>query len=102
MPVFITIIVIALSLYIFFKIKEWRVKAPYEKRWTKAKANIALGVFIGTYGLNRLFINESEYDLIIGGIFLVLGTLNIILGYKAYKHFLPYAIEESDQKHTKS
>ncbi|WP_349408134.1 YtpI family protein [Pseudalkalibacillus sp. SCS-8] len=97
MPAFIIIIVIALSLYIFYKIKEFRVKAPNEKRWTKAKANIALGAFIGTYGLNRLFINESKYDLIIGGIFLVLGILNIVMGYKAYKYFLPLAIEESKQ-----
>ncbi|MGM7702319.1 YtpI family protein [Pseudalkalibacillus sp. Hm43] len=101
MPAFIIIIVIALSLYIFYKIKEWRLKAPYEKRWTKAKANIALGTFIGTYGLNRLFINESKYDLIIGGVFLVLGILNIVMGYKAYKYFLPLAIEENEQQ-TKS
>ncbi|MCF6138214.1 YtpI family protein [Pseudalkalibacillus berkeleyi] len=97
MPAFIIIIVIALSLYIFYKIKEFRVKAPYEKRWTKSKANISLGVFISTFGLNRLVINESTYDLIIGGVFLVLGLVNIFLGYKAYKHFLPYAIQESEQ-----
>ncbi|WP_261133248.1 YtpI family protein [Bacillus sp. Marseille-Q3570] len=97
MPVFIIIIVLSISLYIFYKIKEFRVKAPYEKKWTKSKANIALGVFIGIFGLNRLFINESTYDLVIGGVFLVLGLINAFMGYKAYKYFLPLAIEEREQ-----
>lgn len=97
MPVLIIIIIVSLVFYVFYKIKEWRTKAPYEKRWIKAKANIALGIFIISFGANRLFINESTYDLVIGGIFLVLGIINIVLGYKAYKHFLPLAIEENEK-----
>ncbi len=97
MPVFIIIIVLSISLYIFYKVKEFRVKAPYEKRWTKSKANIALGVFIGVFGLNRLFINESTYDLVIGSVFLVLGLINVYMGYKAYKYFLPLAVEENQR-----
>ncbi|WP_408007184.1 YtpI family protein [Pseudalkalibacillus sp. A8] len=97
MPVFIIFIVLSISLYIFYKIKEFRVKAPYEKRWTKSKANIALGVFIGMFGLNRLVINESTYDLVIGGVFLILGLINVFMGYKAYKYFLPLAVEENQQ-----
>ncbi|WLD92361.1 YtpI family protein [Alkalihalobacillus sp. AL-G] len=97
MPALVIIIIVSLSFYIFYKIKEWRLNAPYEKRWTKSKANIALGVFITSFGLNRLFIFESTYDLVIGGLFLVLGVFNLILGYKAYKHYLPYAIEENEK-----
>ncbi|MCF6408761.1 YtpI family protein [Pseudalkalibacillus salsuginis] len=97
MPVFIIIIVLSISLYIFYKVKEFRVKAPYEKRWTKSKSNIALGIFIGVFGLNRLFINESTYDLVIGSVFLILGLINVYMGYKAYKYFLPLAVEENQR-----
>ncbi|WP_257346577.1 YtpI family protein [Pseudalkalibacillus decolorationis] len=96
MPALVVIIIVSLVVYIFYKVKEWRTKAPYLKKWTKAKANIALGTFISMFGLNRLFIYESTFDLVIGGLFLVLGIFNIFLGYKAYKYFLPFAIKETE------
>lgn len=96
MPTLVIIIIAAISFYFFYKVKEYRTKAPYEKRWVKSKANIALGVFLAVFGINQLINFRSTVELMISVVFLLLGLVNIWFGYKAYQHYLPRVIEESN------
>lgn len=89
------LIIIALMLYIFYKAKVFQSKKPMLKYWYDSKARIALGVFVFLFGLNQLFIQRSTVAIIIGVIFVVIGTFYTVGGAKAFKHFSPLAQEEA-------
>ncbi|MEH7390067.1 YtpI family protein, partial [Bacillus sp. JJ1474] len=59
MPVLVILITIALSFYLYYKVKFVRCKKPAEKKWISSKSSMALGVFIGLYGLNQFFLNGN-------------------------------------------
>lgn len=96
MPVFVILIVIAFSFYIFYKIKSIRTKLPMEKKWISGKSSIALGSFVFFFGLNQLFLFQTTMTYIVAAVFIIIGLLSILGGVKVYKHFLPYAIEEAE------
>lgn len=97
MPTFVILIVISFIFYLFFRIKGFRTKPPAEKRWVNTKANIAVGSFLTFFGINQIFVYpDSTITLIIGIVFILLGLANAILGYRAYRYYLPLAIEEAE------
>lgn len=67
-----------------------------EKKWISTKGNIAIGVFLISFGFNQIVI-MSTVALIIGSIFIILGALNVIFGYRAYQYYLPLAMNEAKQ-----
>jgi len=95
MPVLVILITISFSFYLFYKIKYVRSKRPIERRWISSKSSIALGLFVGLFGLNQLFLNGNTITYIIAAIFILLGALSAINGLKAYKHYLPLAADEA-------
>ncbi|MDQ0298575.1 hypothetical protein J2S78_000983 [Salibacterium salarium] len=96
--IFTIILVIALAMYVFYKIKTFRSKAPAAKKWIQTKANISIGLFMAAFGAILLGTNRDTIDIIIGSVFLVLGAANIVLGYRAYRIYLPYAIKEAEEQ----
>ncbi|MDN4072614.1 MULTISPECIES: YtpI family protein [Fictibacillus] len=97
MPLFVILIVVSLSFYIFYKVKEVRSKAAYEKSWIASKAKAALGLFLLSFGLNEFTMVDDKIQLWIAIIFTVYGLFMMVAGYKMYKHFLPLAIEEAER-----
>lgn len=98
MPTLVIFIIVSIMFYFFYKVKSFRSKSVIEKNWINTKANIAIGSFLVFFGLNQIFIRfDSAIALAIGAVFILLGLANVILGYKAYRHYLPLAIEEADQ-----
>ncbi len=98
MPIFVVLIVLSIMFYFFYKVKSFRTKAVIEKSWINTKANMALGSFLIFFGLNQIFIRyDSTIALIISAVFILLGLANVALGYKAYRYYLPLAIEEAEQ-----
>lgn len=97
MPILVIIFVLAFAFYIFYKAKYFRTKLPAEKKWISAKSNIALGIFVGFFGINQVFLNLSTVGIIVGIVFILLGAFNVWGGIKSYKFFLPLAIEEAEQ-----
>ncbi|MFB5663593.1 YtpI family protein [Alteribacillus sp. HJP-4] len=102
MQIFTIIVVIAAAMYVFYKIKAFRTKAPVEKKWVQTKANISLGLFLTGFGANLLFTNTMTIDIVIGTIFAVLGIANILLGLRAYKLYHPYASKEAEEQRLKT
>ncbi|MFY4774609.1 YtpI family protein [Metabacillus sp. RGM 3146] len=102
MPIFVIFVVFSFSFYVFYKVKYYRSKKPMEKSWVSAKSSIALGSFVFFFGLNQVFMFRSSTSLIIGVIFMAVGAASVWAGYRAYKHYLPLAVNESRQFHADS
>jgi uncharacterized membrane protein HdeD (DUF308 family) len=98
MPILVFCIVMSFVFYIFYKVKFVRSRQPAEKAWISAKSRIALGLFVSIFGVNQLFLFHTTVTYIVAAIFILMGILNIWTGWKAYKHFLPLAIQEAEQQ----
>lgn len=96
-PVLVILIIFSLSFYAYYKIKYFRSHRPVERRWISAKSSMALGSFVFFFGMNQFFLYSSTVTYLVGTIFLLVGGGSIWAGYRAYKHYLPLAIEEAEQ-----
>jgi amino acid transporter len=97
MSFLVALIVIFFAFYLFYKTKYFRSKRPVEKKWLSAKSNIALGLFVAFFGINHLFfVSQTTVTVIVAVIFIVYGTVFAWIGYKKYKHYLPFAISEAE------
>ncbi|WP_338750645.1 YtpI family protein [Bacillus sp. FJAT-52991] len=97
MPVLVFIIVISFSFYIMYKVRYVRSRLPMEKKWVSAKSSIALGLCVGVFGINTLFIQQSTVAYIVAAVFILVGFGSVWAGIKAYRHFLPYARKEAEE-----
>jgi uncharacterized membrane-anchored protein len=97
MPIFVILIIISLSFYLYFKIKYFRTKRPMEKRWISAKSSIALGAFVLLFGINQYFIYQSIPSIVIGVLFIAMGGGSIWTGIQAYKYYYPLAVKEAHE-----
>lgn len=102
MLVFAILIVISLMFYLFYKVRFFRTHLPMEKKWLSAKSSIALGLFVALFGVNQLFMYQTKTTYVVAAIFIIVGTLSILSGFKAYKFYLPLAIEEAEQAAAKN
>ncbi|MFD1737106.1 YtpI family protein [Bacillus salitolerans] len=98
MPVFMILIILSLSFYVYFKIKFFRVKAPMHRKWLSAKSSVALGLFVTFFAINSFIAQPSTLSTIIGIIFVLIGVGSAWAGYRAYKYYLPLVVEEANKK----
>ncbi|WP_040207661.1 YtpI family protein [Neobacillus jeddahensis] len=97
MFVLVILIVVLFAFYLFYKTKYFRSNRQVEKKWLSAKSNMALGLFVCLFGVNHLiFISESTVSYLVAALFIVYGAVFSLIGYKKYKHYLPFAIEEAN------
>lgn len=97
MPIFAVLIVVSFSFYLYFKIKSVRSHLQMEKKWISGKSSIALGLFVAFFGINQLFLFQSTTTYIVSSVFILIGAASIFNGYKMYKYYLPFAIDEAEQ-----
>ena len=97
MPILVLLIVLSFAFYIFYKVKYVRSRRPAEKKWLSAKSSIALGVFVALFGVNQLFLFQSTVTYIVAAIFIIVGSLSVWAGLKAYKFYLPLAAKEASE-----
>lgn len=95
MPILVLLIVLSFVFYIFYKVKYVRSRRPAEKKWLSAKSSIALGLFVALFGVNQLFLFQTTVTYIVAAIFIVIGSLSVWAGFKAYKFYLPHAAKEA-------
>jgi uncharacterized membrane protein len=98
MPIFMVLIILSLSFYVYFKVKYFRVKEHMHKKWISAKSSVALGAFITSFGINQWIAIPSKVSMVVGIIFLIVGIGSIRVGIKAYRYYLPLVIEEANNK----
>ncbi|NEU29889.1 hypothetical protein GN156_03745 [bacterium LRH843] len=87
--IFTIIIVFSAVFFIYNKVKTWRTPKSLLNRLYQTKATLSLGFFLTAFGANQLFFPRGTIDYIVGGVFALLGILNIIYGYRAYRHYEP-------------
>ncbi|MCP3741169.1 YtpI family protein [Rossellomorea sp. BNER] len=97
MYAFVFLIVVSFTFYIVYKVRSVRTNRPVEKRWLSAKSSIALGLFVGFFGINQLFLRQTTVTYIIAALFILIGFGSVWAGWKAYRHYLPYAISEAEE-----
>jgi hypothetical protein len=101
MLVLVVLIGLLFAFYLFYKTKYFRSNRLVEKKWLSAKSNIALGLFVFLFGVNHLlFISESTVTYIVSALFIIYGAIFSWIGFKKYKHYLPFAIEEAQNLET--
>ncbi|HLU22527.1 YtpI family protein [Lederbergia graminis] len=96
MPFLVFVIVLSLSFYVFYKIKYVRSKRPMEKRMLNGKSSLALGIFVAFFGINQLFLYDTTTTYIIAAIFIILGSFSAWVGFRTYRHHVPYVLREAE------
>jgi len=97
MPFLVFFIILSFSFYVFYKIKYIRSRRPMEKKMLNGKSSVALGLFVALFGINQLFLYDTPTTYIIAAVFILLGGFSAWVGYRAYRHHVPYAIRESEE-----
>ncbi len=67
---------------------------PIRKKWYKAKAGIALGIFIIAFGVNAVIIHQSMVSYIICALFVIVGIMLVYSNYPRMRHEGKYVQEE--------
>jgi hypothetical protein len=97
MPILVFLIVFSLTLFLFYKTKYFRSHRPAERNWLSAKSGITLGLFVGLFGINQLFLFHTTVTYVVSTLFIIIGSLSVLNGIKAYKFYLPYARQEAEE-----
>ena len=95
--VLVFFMIFSIMFYVYYKcVYFFRAKYPAEKKWLSAKSSIALGLFVALFGLNAMINPTSTWAIVVGILFILIGSGSIWAGSKAYKFYLPHAREEAE------
>lgn len=81
------IIIISLVFYVYYKVSILRSKDGLTQAYFNAMSRICLGTFVSVFGINQYLFYETRLALFIGIVFLVLGIMQIVHGYKQAKFY---------------
>jgi len=87
MLIFALIIAVSIVMYIYYKVIILRMKDELTQKYTNAKARIFLGSFIFFFGVNQYIAYQTKLSLFVSLIFLILGAIQMVYGYKEAKHY---------------
>ncbi|MDM5334755.1 YtpI family protein [Ureibacillus composti] len=92
--IFIIFIVLSFVAYLFYKTKQFRVNLPIRKKWYKAKAGIALGIFVIAFGINTSIVYPTAIGYAITVIFVIIGFMEAYASFKRASHEGKFVKEE--------
>lgn len=87
MLIFAIIIIISIVLYIYYKVAILRTKDELTQVYFNAKARFFLGSFIFSFGVNQYIAYQTRFILFISIIFVLLGSLQMVYGFREAKHY---------------
>ncbi|WP_163971627.1 YtpI family protein [Oceanobacillus halotolerans] len=87
MVIFPIIIAISLVLYIYYKVAILKTKDGLTQAYFNAKSRICLGSFVFFFAINQYILYQTQISLFIGIILLILGAMQLSLGFKETKHY---------------
>lgn len=91
---FVAGIIVSFIAYFYYKTKQFRTILPIRKKWNKAKAGVALGIFMTFVGLNITIIYSTTIGFIVAALFIVVGMGYAINNFKRVQHEGRYVAEE--------
>lgn len=80
-------IVFSIVLYIYYKVSILKTKDSLSQKYINAKSRVCLGGFLIFFAINQYLAYQTKFILIVSLIFLVLGALQSIDGFKEAKHY---------------
>lgn len=92
--IFIAFITISFIAYFYYKTKQFRSTLPIRTKWYKAKAGVALGLFLIFFGINAVIIYQSAVSYIVAIIFFLVGAFEAYNNFKRAKHEGKFVKEE--------
>ncbi|MDC3415757.1 YtpI family protein [Aquibacillus salsiterrae] len=87
MIIFPIVIIVSITMYIYYKVAILRNNDELEQVYINSKSRIFLGIFISFFGINQYLYYQTMVALSIAIIFLFLGLLQIYSGYKRARHY---------------
>ncbi|MFC4403674.1 YtpI family protein [Gracilibacillus xinjiangensis] len=87
MVIYPIVIIVSFILYVYYKVMIVRSVDPLIQEITNAKARMSLGLCISFFGVNQYLFYETQLALFIAIIFLVIGIMQILAGWKRYRHY---------------
>lgn len=87
MLIFAFLIAVSVIMYIYYKVTILRIKDELVQKHTNAKARMFLGSFILFFGVNQYIAYQTKTILLISIVFIVLGAIQIVHGFKVAKHY---------------
>lgn len=87
MLIFIFLIVISIVMYIYYKVAILRTTDSLTQKYFNAKARIFLGIFLISFAINQYLAVQMKIILFISIVFMILGILQVVDGYKQAKHY---------------
>lgn len=92
--IFVFCIIVSFVAYFYYKTKQFRATLPIQKKWYKAKAGTALGLFVIFAGCNTPIIYTTFVGFIISALFIVFGGAMAVNQFKRVKHEGRFVKEE--------
>ncbi|WP_188453419.1 YtpI family protein [Virgibacillus oceani] len=87
MVIFPIIITISLVLWVYYKVAILRSNDKLTQAYFNAKSRICLGSFVFFFAINQYIFYETKLSLFIGIILLILGAMQLNLGFKETRHY---------------
>ncbi|MFB4166712.1 YtpI family protein [Virgibacillus sp. JSM 102003] len=87
MIIFPIIIVLSLVFYVYYKVAIVKTGDKLTQAYLNAKSRICLGSFLFFFGINQYIFYQTQISLFIGIVFLILGGLQLNLGFRETKHY---------------
>lgn len=87
MFIFALLIMISIVLYIYYKVAILKTKDKLSQKYINAKSRIFLGTFLIFFGINQYIAFQTKLFLFISIVFIFLGVIQSIDGYKEAKHY---------------
>lgn len=92
--IFVFCIIISLVAYFYYKTKQFRGTLPIQKKWYKAKAGVALGLFVIFAGCNTTIIYPTFVGFGVAALFIIIGATLAFGQYKRVVHEGKFVQEE--------
>ena len=94
--IFVFCIIVSFVAYFYYKTKQFRETLPIQKKWYKAKAGVALGLFVIFAGCNTPIIYPTFVGFVISALFIIIGATMAFGQYKRVLHEGKFVQEEYD------
>lgn len=87
MFIFPVIIIISITLYIYYKVSILKTKDEVTQLYFNARSRICLGAFVLAFGINHYATYQSRLSLFFCIVFIILGSMQIVRGFNESRHY---------------
>ncbi|WP_404453547.1 YtpI family protein [Virgibacillus necropolis] len=85
--IFPILITLSLVFFVYYKVAILKSDDKLTQAYLNAKSRICLGGFIFFFAVNQYIFYQTQISLFIGIVFLILGGMQLLRGFKEAKHY---------------